>query len=65
MSAPASDLPADGPLFLSGAGSEGVNGRYERDGDYKSRPMWTSQGTGIQIWWNHGQWRIGNTNDYW
>ena len=20
--------------------------------------------SGTQIWWNHGQWRIGNTNDY-
>jgi len=52
-------------ILVSQSGCEFANGVYYPDGFYKERPMWTKEdGSGIQIWWNHGQWRIGRTNSY-
>ena len=33
---------------------------YARVGAYKGDPLYENASTGIQIWRNHNQWRIGN-----
>ena len=51
-------------VAVSGAGTAVVNGKYEVDGSFNQKPMFTKSGTGLQIWYNHGQWRVGTTNNY-
>ena len=66
-SAPASSPSIVEPpaqIKVVGAGYALSNGVFARDGSYNSRPMYTCAATGVQIWHNHSQWRLGNTNDY-
>jgi hypothetical protein len=55
-------------VVVEGAGCKMVNGGYDRDGEFKGRPMWTRAETGLQLWWNDDEgtpeWRIGKTSDY-
>jgi len=55
-------------VVVEGAGCKMVNGVYDRDGEFKGRPMWTRAETGLQLWWNDDEgtpeWRIGKTSDY-
>jgi hypothetical protein len=55
----------EGGVLVVGAGSDLSNGVYERAADYNGKWYGKNAATGLEIWWNHGQWRIGNTNDYW
>lgn len=45
-------------VLVSGAGSFIANGTYVHDGMYKGRSMFTNKETGLQIWWNHGHFRM-------
>jgi len=50
-------------VAVTGAGCDSVNGVYELDGEWSSKPMYTCKASGFIIWYNH-EWRIGKTNDY-
>jgi len=51
-------------IVVSSAGCEFVNGEYRLDGQFNGNHMFTCDETGLQLWSNHGEWRIGRTNDY-
>jgi hypothetical protein len=61
-------LPKNVAVYVSGSGTDEVNGIYRRDVDYDGKPMWTHVVNGMQIWFRdfgaQSQWRIGKTNDY-
>ena len=50
-------------VIVSGAGCPRVNGVYTVDGEFNGQPLY-SHDSGLQLWMNHGQWRIGSTNNY-
>ena len=56
----------EGGVLVVGAGSDLSNGVYERAADdYNGKWYGKNAASGLELWWNHGQWRIGNSNDYW
>jgi len=51
-------------VTVMGTGCELANGQYNRDDDYNGHPCYSNPTTGLQLWNNHDEWRIGRTNDY-
>ena len=47
-----------------GAGCARCNGSYVHAGAYKSNALYQCSSTGLQIWFNEGEWRLGSTRDY-
>ena len=45
-------------VLVGGAGSVIANGTYVQDGMYKGRSLFTNKESGLQIWWNHGHFRM-------
>jgi hypothetical protein len=49
---------------VSLAGCGRVNGVYIQTGTYCDRPMFQNRESGIELWYNDGEWRFGHTCDY-
>ena len=60
----AADIMSFDSVEVAGAGVEFINGVYSKMSMFNSRPCFENSETSIQMWWNHGSWRIGKTNDY-
>ena len=59
-----SPVPQTDSVWVCGAGCELANGEYHLDGEFKGKPMFTSSDSGLQLWFNDGEWRIGRSCDY-
>jgi hypothetical protein len=46
------------------AGCSRVNGVYVQESIYCDRPSLTNKESGLKLWYNEGEWRLGNRLDY-
>lgn len=51
-------------VVVSGAGTAAADGTYDVDGSFNQKPKFQNSVTGLEIWYNHGQWRLGSINSY-
>ncbi len=46
------------------AGVQRVNGTYFQIGVHCDRPILENEDSGVELWYNEGQWRFGHTRSY-
>ena len=49
---------------VSLAGASVVNGVYVQNGTYAGKAMFRNESSGIELWYNDGEWRFGHSYDY-
>ena len=46
------------------AGANVINGTYVANGSYGGRRCYVNEQTGMELWYNDGEWRLGRSRDF-